>query len=82
MCEDVKKLVGKTFSSFLEVENFMEDYQKTTKQLFTIIKSDKLNEGKFTTKINPKLKYYNLIYGCKYGVQTHKSTSKGQRRTR
>lgn len=79
---DSEIFIGKTFSSYDEVKQCIEDYGNRVQQLFIKIKSGKIKEGKFVNKCNLNLKYFNITYSCKYGDQTSQSKSTGQRQAR
>ena len=74
---------GKSFSTFLELDNFLKEYEKSNFVQLYKRSSHTLEYHQKKLKqernVNPELLYARLEYACIHGGKNFKSNSKGER---
>lgn len=85
-CIPLKPKVGMTFDSLQELEEFIKNYGKQEKIVYTRVHSKRIvhsySEEKMDKSLAEKLQIINTDYKCKFGGAAKPSTSTGERETR
>lgn len=76
--------VGETFSSFKELSDKLQNYQRENCVQFYKRDSRKIEKsaGRVTKTIKPELIYMSIRYKCIHGGKNYKSTTSGKRNAR
>ena len=80
--EEVKFTIGDIFSSFSELKDKIEDFEKANFVQLYIRRSRSIEAAAKRApkkQFNEELKYYEVEYSCIHGGKVFKSTSTGKR---
>ena len=79
--DNVSFSIGETFKTFEEVQQKVQQYEKSTSVQFWIRDSRTIEaaQRRIDRPLNSSLKYYEVVYACIHGGRKFKSQGKGRR---